>query len=347
MNASDTRSNIANYLLGGWDLAIFAALFSQGALCAQFVRYMGESKRDSRLLKSFVAGLAVATTLETLQAMAMFWLQNVTLVSDLNAVNWNNHWLFHTTVIATAAIAFYVQMFFCYRLWAISRNVFVVAVTMVLFILAFVFACVAALNARADRSHIPGCAEVQQLDRGASWDRTIWGPCSDGKHRNLFASKHLVAHPSIYPNLQRNFGNVFPRGQTAQMLSALLRLTIQSATPGAVCALINFVAAMQNRTGTWVGPALMLAEISNVLLPKLYAISAMWTLNSRGDLRAVVENGPALHTLNIEAAIVGAYDPDTAQNFLSDSTGTTESQTSTPSGEDEKLQTESLEIWEV
>jgi hypothetical protein len=53
------------------DLAICAALFFQGILWTQFIRYMTANKRDSVLLKLFVAGLALLTTLKTVQAMCV------------------------------------------------------------------------------------------------------------------------------------------------------------------------------------------------------------------------------------------------------------------------------------
>lgn len=85
---------------------------------------------------------------------------------------------------------------------------------------------------------------------------------------------------------------------------ASLTYIIQSAAPAAVCALVNFGAAMVlNLTGDQVRVELMLSEISNMILPKLYAISAMWILNSRDDIRAALEHGPTMHTLDFGAAM--------------------------------------------
>ncbi|KAF7336220.1 hypothetical protein MVEN_02169800 [Mycena venus] len=309
MDASDTRSDIATYILGGWDLAICAALFFQGVLCAQFMRYLNVCKRDSVLLKLFVAGLALITTLKTIQALAMLWIQNVSAFENLDAASnlWQQHWLFHTTLMASAVIAFYVQIFFCYRLWAISRNVYLVFATFSLFILALACAGVATWLTFTDMAksvewiaaHLGG-GDVRRFP-------------SDWRNRVLFACtpSQDLSFPVDSTAFQRHSKIVLPCGQTAHMLNALLRLTLQ-APPAAVCALVNFISAMQlNRTGDWVRTELMLSEIANMMLPKLYAISAMWTLNSRGDIRRAVENGPVMQTLNFSATVRSSPQRDT------------------------------------
>ncbi|KAJ7360783.1 hypothetical protein DFH08DRAFT_951434 [Mycena albidolilacea] len=57
------------WILGVWDLAVCSCLFLQGVLCAQFANYMTLNKRDSVWMKLFVAGLALLTTLKTLQSL--------------------------------------------------------------------------------------------------------------------------------------------------------------------------------------------------------------------------------------------------------------------------------------
>ncbi|KAJ6489945.1 hypothetical protein C8R45DRAFT_992188 [Mycena sanguinolenta] len=272
------------YVLGGWDLAICAALFSQGVLCAQFARYVAQRKRDSEslLTKLFVGGLALLTTIKTVQALTMLWLQNVimfddsTIMSDLS----QHHWVFLTTVIASAVIAFYVQIFFCYRLWVISRNVYLVAATFALLCLGLALACVATAITFLD------------LTKSVNWIAAHLGVAMCGDFLLTAGTVFSLLHHSKL---------AIPRGQTAQVLNALLRLTIQSAAPGAACALINFVTAVKWNHTTSDYPALMLSEISNMLLPNLYSISAMWTLNRRAVIRGILETDPTLHTLNVAA----------------------------------------------
>ncbi|KAJ7656868.1 hypothetical protein DFH06DRAFT_1410404 [Mycena polygramma] len=64
-------------ILGGWNLAALADVFLQSILTAQFARYTIINKRDSRLIKFYVAGLALLTTAKSTQYIAVVWLLNV------------------------------------------------------------------------------------------------------------------------------------------------------------------------------------------------------------------------------------------------------------------------------
>lgn len=88
---------------------------------------------------------------------------------------------------------------------------------------------------------------------------------------------------------------------------------------------------------------LMVADIMNMMLPKLYAISAMWTLNSRESIRAAAGTGPAIHTINLGTAgsVSGASCPDTGRHLLVGESRTIGSQNSAPLVADEKLQLDS------
>ncbi|KAJ6469297.1 hypothetical protein C8R45DRAFT_1166796 [Mycena sanguinolenta] len=107
-------------VLSGWDLAICFILFLQGVLCLQFSRYKDSASRDSVQIKLFVAGLALLTALKTSECLAMMWIQNVTLFRNAKAASalWKTAWYSKLFVLLKAAVPFYVQMFFCYRLWA-------------------------------------------------------------------------------------------------------------------------------------------------------------------------------------------------------------------------------------
>lgn len=50
---------------------MYTALFLQGVICGQFVNYLGVSGHDPVLLKLFVAGLALLTTLKTAQVLCV------------------------------------------------------------------------------------------------------------------------------------------------------------------------------------------------------------------------------------------------------------------------------------
>ncbi|KAJ7187086.1 hypothetical protein C8R46DRAFT_1058810 [Mycena filopes] len=248
--------------LGAWDLAICAALLLQGTLYAQFAHYTTVNKRDSVKTKLFVAGLALLTTLRTIQALVIMWAQNVTHFADPEAALqiMGTYWVAKISTLTEEVIAFYIQMFFCHRLWAISHNLYVVSVCLFLFVAALVSAVVSTC-------FVFSSSYSRQVDMIAA-------------QLGIALIGDLVLTMSTTFFLLRHAKKVLPRGPTATMLDSLIRLTLQSAAPALICAGINFVTCLilsRHNHGS-----------SSAAL--LYAISAMWVLNSREELRTASEN---------------------------------------------------------
>ncbi|KAJ7835573.1 hypothetical protein B0H14DRAFT_2590206 [Mycena olivaceomarginata] len=169
-----TKTQMQTCILGAW-----------GVLCAQFAHYLSLNKRDSIWIKLFVAGLALMTTLKTLQSLAIMWIQNVTTFGDLEAGSniWQKHWVWKVTILLEAATAFYVQLFFCRRLWAISRNAYLVAICIILFLLGLVTGVVATVYI------FTTTFELTTLWVGIHLGVVLWRrPAFDWKHNMLFAS---------------------------------------------------------------------------------------------------------------------------------------------------------------
>ncbi|KAF8174469.1 hypothetical protein K438DRAFT_1939914 [Mycena galopus ATCC 62051] len=283
-------------LLGAWDLAICLSLFLQGVLCAQFTHYAAVStnKRDSIWLKLFVAGLAFMTMLKSLQAVALMWIQNVLLFGNLEAASnlWDTHWVSKITLILEATMAFCVQMYFCRRLWAsplisqaaLSRNAFVVITCMALFTFGLASSVVATILIFQDSAETTSTA----------WVTT---------HLGIVLCGDLLLTGSILFWLLRHRETVICRSATAIMLLCLLRLTVQSAAPTTLCALLTFAVALQLHTSdTWRPVPLAIYFIAIMALPLLYAWSAMWTLNSREDICLAAEKCPYTVELGTEAS---------------------------------------------
>ncbi|KAJ7735995.1 hypothetical protein B0H14DRAFT_3613002 [Mycena olivaceomarginata] len=135
-----TQTEMETYTLGAWDLAACSCLFLEGVLCAQFAHYLSLNKRDSIRMNLFVAGLALLTILKTLESLAIMWIQNVTMFGDREAGSniWHKNWVWETSIMLEASTAFYVQLFFCRRLWGISQNPYLVVICIVLFLLGLV-----------------------------------------------------------------------------------------------------------------------------------------------------------------------------------------------------------------
>ncbi|KAJ7364802.1 hypothetical protein DFH08DRAFT_799115 [Mycena albidolilacea] len=260
------------YILGGWDLGLCFSLFLQGVLCAQFAHYTSLNKRDSIWMRLFVAGLALMTTLKSLHSLVLMWIQNVTTFGDLETGSnlWHTHWLSKLTLILEAITAFYIQMFFCRRLWVISRNAYLVAVCTILFLAGLISSAIATFYIYTNATEL----------------MVIWV----GVHLGVILCGDLVLTGStifylpphhVHPQLS-TAGNT--PGKWNLHLGETVTLTIkpQSAAPAALCALTNFAGHTVQITMKTRAPGLiLLAFVTSMVLPYLYAWSAMWTLNSR------------------------------------------------------------------
>ncbi|KAF7364092.1 hypothetical protein MSAN_01068200 [Mycena sanguinolenta] len=282
-----------SYMLAGWDLAICFALFFQGVLCAQFAHYINLSKRDTIGLKFFVGGLALMTVVRCYECLAIMWMQNVTsFLSVEAALHLWHHWV--SMLEATGAV--YVQIFFCRRLWAsilcialfaqhssnmqaISRNAYIVIICLILFALGFVSSVIA----------------TYFLFAGAITSTAAWASLHFGI---ALCADLLLTGSTVFYLLRHYNASVLSRSPFAIKMKFLVRLTIQSAAPAAIFTLANFIANMQLYvTGINDPRSFMVGCISIVILPQLYAWSAMWTLNSREDIWVAADN--RTYTVNL------------------------------------------------
>ncbi|KAJ6582399.1 hypothetical protein B0H19DRAFT_1061815 [Mycena capillaripes] len=266
-----------------WDLSVAADLFLQGIIYSQLTQYfMTSYKRDVILLRCFVCGLALATTFKSAWNLYCMWaLSRVAFEDDpLIALvkMYRNDWLLRYNVAIVALVVFYVQLYFCTRLYLISRNIYVVAAVATAMLAALVSAFVAAATtAEANSKH---------------WLLTM--------HLAFLAAGDFFLTGTIVVFLLRKSKDVHPR--TAGILMALARLTFQSAALGAGFAIINLIFNVVSGiiqaplTSGWKFGAITVDQI----LPKVYAVSAMWTLNWRAEAKLWNENDVNLNlSLNL------------------------------------------------
>ncbi|KAJ6459931.1 hypothetical protein C8R45DRAFT_1180721 [Mycena sanguinolenta] len=271
---SPRQTSAVSYILGGWDIAICLTIFLQGVLCAQFAHYLTLSKRDSIWLNLFVAGLALLTTLRTSQCLAFMWIQNVTLFGNVQAASqmWEVHWLSKIELMFEATAAFYVQMFFCRRLWVISRT--------------DIFWASASFYTHSGLRRPP--LTYEPLKRALHLGVVVCGDL-------------LLTGSTIFYLLRHSNASILSRSPFAIVINSLLRLT--SAAPPAICALINFSATMRlYLAGTFIPELLMIDFVMNTILPQMYAWSALWTLNSREGIWVAVDNRP--YTVSLGTVMV-------------------------------------------
>ncbi|KAJ7668027.1 hypothetical protein B0H17DRAFT_1210180 [Mycena rosella] len=248
------------FLLGPWLVGSCLDLVLQGVLSTQFVNYFTWYSDDSLGLRLVVVFLVLMTVLKSAQAFAIIWIQSIVFFGDLpGAINLNyTTWWQSGNPLIVALIGFYVQCYFCYRLWVISNKWYVVAPIATLFLFAFLSIVVA--------TYYITTANGPQIQH---WFASHLS--------SVFAGDITLCMATAY-FLFRSKQNVLP--QTVGLINALVRLTFQTAAPAAICAMFNLIFSQVNAGNSLISTAF------NMALPKLYAVSMMWTLNARRTIRA-------------------------------------------------------------
>ncbi|KAJ7279334.1 hypothetical protein C8J57DRAFT_132651 [Mycena rebaudengoi] len=253
---------VVTFSLGGWDLGTHADLILQGILFAQFTNYWSRYyKSDPLSQRLFVLGLCIATTFKSAHAIALVWVQNVDNFMDLNraAGMFLTNWLKQSNSLIGQIIAFYVQVFFCRRLWIISKNIYVVAFV----VLVFVFGLIAAIVHAGDFLKPTG--------------KEIW---SSIHYATVVTGDMILSGSTIYFLLRRSQQAPL---ETVGILNRLIRISFQSAVPVTLCALANFIPQALYLHHTSIDATVLCILLTSMMLPKVYAISALWTLNSRKE----------------------------------------------------------------
>ncbi|KAJ7099685.1 hypothetical protein C8R44DRAFT_988557 [Mycena epipterygia] len=258
----------AIFLLGPWLVGSCVDIFLQGVLCCQVFNYFSWYKSDKKSLQLYVGGLALLSGLKSIQAFAIIWIQSILFIGDIDgAINLNyTTWWQAGNPMIVAAFDLYVQAYFCYRLFAISKKIPVVAPIVVVFVFAFFSMIVATYYITVGVSASPKIAD---------WFAAHLS--------SVFAADVLMSCSTAY-FLVKSKRNVLP--QTVGIISALVRLTFQTAAPAAICAMFNLIFSQ-----IFPGGENLVSTAFNMALPKLYAVSMMWTLNARRTIRAAHSNG--------------------------------------------------------
>ncbi|KAK0448921.1 uncharacterized protein EV420DRAFT_1275471 [Desarmillaria tabescens] len=252
------------YSLGPWLVGMCLDLFLQGILTSQFFNYYAwYGKSDTWKFTTAVGVLAVMTTLKTIQltthGSAIVWIQDIVYFNDLDSALQMRFYVWYQmgNAIMVAFIAFYVQCYFCYRLWAVSSRYWVVSPILFLYVFS--------LGTAAAATYYIVLADPRL------------GHWLSVHYATEFVGDVLLAVTMAY-FLLRTKKRVLP--QTKNLLDSLVRLTFQTATPAVIVALLNLIFIFL--------PDPYVRGISSAFiqpLPKLYAISMMWTLNARRDIR--------------------------------------------------------------
>ncbi|KAF7351780.1 hypothetical protein MSAN_01611400 [Mycena sanguinolenta] len=275
---SAEEEKLIKFFLGPWLIGGCIDLVLMGVLCCQVTNYFTMYTSDGRGLRLAVAVLFLLNLLKSGEYFsASLW---IFLINHFGDIQYNlglsaTGWWDTANPLMVAILAFYVQCYFCTRLWAVSKNWWVVGPIFLLFVFA--------LLAMAIGTYYIQTLQNQQV--------TDWFAAHLS---SVFAGDVILSGTTAY-FLIRTKKTVFST-QTAELLRALIPLTFQTAAPPAIIAMFNLIFSQLYRTKQ---PLLGYVEIGfNQVLPKLYAISMMYTLNARRAIRSKVSgsrNGTSTH----------------------------------------------------
>ncbi|KAJ7138888.1 hypothetical protein C8R46DRAFT_1200961 [Mycena filopes] len=256
---------LAIFWLGPWLVGGCLDLLLQGVLMSQFVNYFTFYRDDKAAFRLVVGGLVLLTVLKSIHAFAIMWIQSIPYFGDLQGAILLNYttWWQSGNPLMVALIGLYVQAYFCFRLYVISKRWYVVVPIATLFFFGFLSIVVATYFIAAEN--------------GPQIEHWFAAHLS-----SVFAGDIILCLTTAY-FLLKSKTDVLP--QTVGLISALVRLTFQTAAPAAICAMFNLIFSQSNPGGSGI-----ISTAFNMMLPKLYAVSMMWTLNARRTIRASTHN---------------------------------------------------------
>ncbi|KAJ7025800.1 hypothetical protein C8F04DRAFT_126642 [Mycena alexandri] len=265
LTGEDKREAI--YWLGPWLVGGCLDLFLQGVLMTQFVNYFSFYNDDKMVLRIIVMVLFLLTVLKSIHAFAIIWIQSIVYFGDLQGAILLNYttWWQSGNPLMVALVGFYVQLYFCWRLWVISKKWYVAGPIALLFLFGFISIVVG--------TYFITVVNLAQIG--------VWFAAHLS---SVFAGDIIMCFTTAY-FLLKTKSDVLP--QTVGLITALVRLTFQTAAPAALCAMFNLIFSQHNPGGSGI-----ISTAFNMMLPKLYAVSMMWTLNARRTIRVTHSSHP-------------------------------------------------------
>ncbi|KAJ7777534.1 hypothetical protein DFH07DRAFT_951178 [Mycena maculata] len=270
---------------------------------AQFVKYFGTYRDDPLAVKILVGILVLMTYSKSMQAFTVIWFQMVVNCGDLmTAIELRNtSWVVGSSPVASALIVVYVQHYFCFRFFNISKKWYLAAPLTIIFIVRFV------ANAIACYYNFQG---PRHNDQTHHWFRIY-------VIQALVEDILLTSGTAYF--LVRHRRNV--TAHSLGVINALIRITFKTAAPSTFCSLINFVFSLTFPIVLF-GSRASSSIATDIVFPKLNAVSMMWVLNARQAIRVALNSygsdaESAVSALNFRARTdVAEPDPSEASAGL-------------------------------
>jgi len=219
-------------------------------------------RQDAILLKSFVALLMILEMADAVVSTWIAWLSMVQGWGDLSMLS-TTSWSFCVAIILTGIIALAAQAFFAQRLWLLSRSVLIIVFVGLLALLQCACAIVGSVQVLFANA-IP----TSQLSTFNTF--AIWLSAS--------AACDVAIATAMVFFLCRSRDAIHKT--TDDLIVRLVRYSMQTGVPTAVCAIVELVLFLKFRTNN-------LQDALFLVLAKLYSNAVLANLNARASLRGM------------------------------------------------------------
>ncbi|KAJ3565254.1 hypothetical protein NP233_g7744 [Leucocoprinus birnbaumii] len=244
-----------------------------GIMITQIYLYYTTYKRDRAWMKLLVLAVFVADTINTLFDIWYLYESVITHFDD-PAFLVKANWRFATDPATTGVIELMVQLFFCWRIWALTKNIFMIAAVGLLSI----GGGICALLTTYEITQIPEFVRFQEFKSVV----IIWLVCASTA--DILITSILVWYLS-----------------SDLMVDRIIRVTMQTGLLTSLLATLDLIVYLANPTG--------LHLMLNFPLCKLYSNSLISSLNSRGGWRYDNSNNSVNRTLtDRQGAASSAFD---------------------------------------
>ncbi|KAG8957927.1 hypothetical protein FRC03_009685 [Tulasnella sp. 419] len=250
-------------LFGPWLIGNCFDWMFTGVMLFQAQTYFKLFPNDARWIKYLVIIVVILSCLKTFQGFMLIWTQMVARAGDWRTVAGGTWWIWIEPT-ASQLLSFAAEAFFVYRCFRLTnKNYFVLGGLVLAMVGVFITTIFLSIRLKLDPYYVPLM-------------RTLAIPAlSTNLAIDVFIT--CVVSYKLYTS-KTGFHE-----ETDSMLTRLLALTWETAFPPAISAILNqvFYVVMPNN---------VVYMFFNMLTPRLYVFSLLYTLNSRPYIRDPTKN---------------------------------------------------------
>ncbi|KAG8953766.1 hypothetical protein FRC03_011667 [Tulasnella sp. 419] len=267
--------------LATWIIGVSITIFAQGVIFMQAVEYFRLCRYDGRSTRILVALITIATFIKCGFNFRNLWYLTVTTYGDF-ATGALLTWASSTNLLNGHMITFICQMFYLKRAWRITQSkilsgiiAFFCAASLTLTAVLTVPMIIVTLEYNGDFTR----ADSQLLD--------LIQPLYISGTALLVVADFMITGTMLWFLLSPRVERVEMSDESHSLLRRLIRVTLESATPPLITAIINLINYVSL-------PKSSVAIAFGLIMPSLYTICLMHTINHRCRTRIIQNRGRAL-----------------------------------------------------